>query len=177
MQKLALVLLGVVVVCSGCETLSAQQRRQGEMRRYNEMANLRASVQRIEQRLDGIEAGREDLYAQISDLRETQARDAAQHDTALQAIEIKLTAQTSAQESMRKGLVSELSRKMATIIKTQAPAPARHSESGYEHVVKPGQTLSEIAKAYGVSISVVTRANKLKNPDDLRVGQTLFIPE
>jgi LysM repeat protein len=44
-------------------------------------------------------------------------------------------------------------------------------------VVKPGETLSEIAKAYGVRISVITKSNNLKNPDDLRVGQTLFIPE
>jgi LysM repeat protein len=44
-------------------------------------------------------------------------------------------------------------------------------------VVQPGETLSEIAKAYGVSVSVIIRENNLQKPDQLRVGQKLFIPE
>lgn len=43
------------------------------------------------------------------------------------------------------------------------------------HVVKKGETLSSIAKKYGVTISELKNANALKN-DNIREGQTLKIP-
>jgi LysM repeat protein len=49
-------------------------------------------------------------------------------------------------------------------------------EQGYEHVVEKGQYLSTIAKAYGVTVDEIKKANNLKN-DTLRVGQKLFIPK
>jgi LysM repeat protein len=178
MRTLAFILVGLTVASSGCETLSGQQRRQGEMRRYSEIANLKASVKRLEQRIEGIETSQEEIYTQIADLRDAQDRSENQRDANLQAIESRLTAQSAAQARMRKDLVAELSGKMATIIKTQSQTTQRHqSEVGYEHVVKSGETLSEIAREYKVSVSVVVKANKLKSADDLRIGQTLFIPE
>ena len=44
-----------------------------------------------------------------------------------------------------------------------------------EHVARPGDTLSGIAKKYKVPLAVLIRANKLPN-DRLRVGQVLKIP-
>ena len=177
MRNITFLLVAVAIMGSGCETLSGRQRRQSETRLYHEMANMKASVQRLEQRLDGLEAGREDVYAQLAAIQATQDRLTAQRGAELEALDSKLAAQKAAAERTRQELVDKLSRKMADIMKTSAPATAVRSESGYEHVVKPGETLSEIAKAYGVSVSVITKANSLKNPDDLRVGQKLFIPE
>ena len=54
-----------------------------------------------------------------------------------------------------------------------APAPA---SSGYNHIVEAGQTLSEIARGYGVTVNAIKQANGLKN-DNLRIGQKLFIPD
>ena len=60
---------------------------------------------------------------------------------------------------------------------SQTSSQARTSSlSGYEHKVEAGQTLSEIAKAYGVSMKKIIEANKLKG-DVIRVGQILFIPD
>jgi LysM repeat protein len=158
---------------SGCETISGQQRRQREARMMNDIHNLKASVQRLEQRLDGIEAGNEDIYSKISSTQSSRSRLEAKHRAELAALESKLAAQRAEQERMRKQLVTELSSKMEKIIKTQA-APVI---SGVEHTVHPGETLSEIAKAYGVKSSVIIKANRLKNPDDLQVGQKLIIPD
>jgi LysM repeat protein len=167
----------ILMGCSGCETLSARQRRQGETRLHSDIANLKVSVQRLEQRLDGIEAGNEQVHAQIADLRHVQDRAFEKNGASFQEIERKMAAQSTALKRIRKEMVADLSQRMAKIIQSQ-PRPARAaSDSGYEHVVKPGETLSEIAKAYGVKAKVITSANKLKNPDDLRVGQKLFIPE
>lgn len=54
-----------------------------------------------------------------------------------------------------------------------APAP---TGSGYNHIVEAGQTLSEIARGYGVTVAAIKQANGLKN-DNLRIGQKLFIPD
>ena len=76
---------------------------------------------------------------------------------------------------MHKQIVAELSRKMATVMKSHAPSAG--SEYGREHVVRPGETLSEIASAYGVTLNALVRANGLKNANAIRVGQKIFIPE
>ena len=51
------------------------------------------------------------------------------------------------------------------------------SGSGYEHKVERGQTLSEIARGYNTTISKIIKANKIKKPSNIRVGQILFIPD
>ncbi len=56
--------------------------------------------------------------------------------------------------------------------------PRTGSRSGryYEHEVGPGQTLSEIAQVYGVSVDVIISENKIQNPSLIRAGQKLLIP-
>jgi spore germination protein len=44
------------------------------------------------------------------------------------------------------------------------------------HVVQRGQTLSEIAEAFGTTAEEITRANELSAPGQLVVGQALVIP-
>lgn len=51
------------------------------------------------------------------------------------------------------------------------------ASSGYEHKVERGQTLSEIARGYNTTVSKIIKANKIKNPSSIRVGQVLFIPD
>jgi LysM repeat protein len=52
---------------------------------------------------------------------------------------------------------------------TTAPAPRTYT-------VKPGDELKHIAADYGVSIWSIIDSNDIPNPDSLRVGQTLQIP-
>jgi LysM repeat protein len=54
------------------------------------------------------------------------------------------------------------------------PAPARAART---HVVQRGETLSSIATNYNVAVRELARANKLKDADLVRLGQTLLIPE
>jgi murein DD-endopeptidase MepM/ murein hydrolase activator NlpD len=44
------------------------------------------------------------------------------------------------------------------------------------HHVSPGQTLWSIARAYGVDVQTLARANQLSNTNALEVGQKLYIP-
>ena len=51
------------------------------------------------------------------------------------------------------------------------PLPA-----GIYHIVGSGQTLYRISKAYGVDLNELMRVNNIKDPDQLGVGEKLFIP-
>jgi lipoprotein NlpD len=63
-----------------------------------------------------------------------------------------------------------LPEKVVSLPKTEATTP------GIYHQVERGQTCWSIAKAYGVDVKTLARANRLTNTSVLRVGQRLFIP-
>jgi len=43
-------------------------------------------------------------------------------------------------------------------------------------VVQPGETLSQIAKQYGVSVDALMAANGIADPHLIKIGQELIIP-
>ena len=47
---------------------------------------------------------------------------------------------------------------------------------GVYHTVKKGETIWRICQTYGVSAKEVSRVNRLKNSEKIRVGQKIFIP-
>ncbi|MFH1143141.1 MAG: LysM peptidoglycan-binding domain-containing protein [Candidatus Eisenbacteria bacterium] len=59
-----------------------------------------------------------------------------------------------------------------------APEDLRASNSGdpVRHSVRRGETLSAIAKRYGVGIKDIQKANKLRNINSISPGQSLLIP-
>jgi LysM repeat protein len=57
---------------------------------------------------------------------------------------------------------------------TIAPSPTPRAKT---YVVEPGDELRHIAADYGVDIFKLIKANNIPNPDSLRVGQELRIPD
>lgn len=45
------------------------------------------------------------------------------------------------------------------------------------HVIKPGETLWTISRAYGVPMNIIIETNQVPNPNNLVVGQTIVIPD
>lgn len=62
------------------------------------------------------------------------------------------------------------------VLERYAALPPSERVNFVEHVVRRGQTLSEIGRRYGVSVSVLRAANGYVNPRRLRIGQRLIIP-
>ncbi len=54
--------------------------------------------------------------------------------------------------------------------------PGASGSDGVRHKVKRGESLSEIAARYRVSVSALVRANDIRNPNVIRIGQTLTVP-
>ncbi len=177
--------LGLVGIC-GCTTVGMEQQRNQEMRLAGEVSDLRITVQRLEHRMAGLSAEQDvmgqDLERLRGELRQGQVRQQAD----LAGLVARLDAQSKAQVALRKELADDLSSRMAAILETQTRAQAAahqrttargpRAQTGYEHEVQPGETLSEIARAYGVSSAAIIEANQMRNPDVLRAGQKLFIP-
>jgi spore germination protein len=51
-----------------------------------------------------------------------------------------------------------------------------HAQEVVYHTVRPGESLSRIARRYGVSVGAITGANGISNPNLVRPGQVLSIP-
>lgn len=59
-------------------------------------------------------------------------------------------------------------------VENVSPAPSVPSEQTY--VVQPGEHLSQIARRFGISWTVIAQANNIADPNHIYAGQTLTIP-
>ena len=91
------------------------------------------------------------------------------------------TLQTVAQQIAK--LAKETNAAIAAVAKGQATRPTISTEfsddfpkEGVTHTVQAGETLSTIAKRYGVPMKNIQNANRIADPTKIHVGQSLFIP-
>ena len=131
-----------------------------------------------------------DFHLQQIDTRldrlEGSLRDAGTPQADLAALREEVRQLRTERETLKKEVVDELSREIAKLLAAQqtsaVPAPrggsrtSQAQQSGYEHKVQAGQTLSEIAAAYKVPVDKIKRANNMSS-DAIRVGQILFVPD
>ena len=77
---------------------------------------------------------------------------------------------------MRPGvMIGEPESTSATPATVTTPIP-RATNGITTHTVARGETLTSIAKLYGISIGELQRFNRIEDPLKLRAGQTLMIP-
>lgn len=180
--------LGVCAVLSlgGCITTSQDQARAEAQRREDQLI-MTQEVRQLEGRLEGLEMEIQGVNRTVDGVSRTAAQGARVESESLRAamasLESRVKALESARARDREEIIDHLTRKITQLMSdrgaTRASATTRSSSSdyGYEHVVQAGENLSRIAAAYGVSMSAIVEANNLSKPDQLRVGQKLFIPE
>lgn len=187
-RALALVAaLGAAALSTGCVTPYAAAEEQAA--RQAELDLLREQFRRVEGRIEGIELEIERLRRDV-DLARSQPSgpsrgDVEQLQSRLVALESQIRSVDTARQKDRQEIIDNLSGKISQIVSSSRPASrpaapqtrrATGPQEGYEHVVEAGQTLSAIASAYNVSSKAIIDANNLARPDQLRVGQKLFIP-
>jgi lipoprotein NlpD len=59
---------------------------------------------------------------------------------------------------------------------TTQPKRAMRPAPGIFHIVQPGENLFRIGKAYGTTSAELARANGIRDPRQITVGQKIFIP-
>ena len=136
----------------------------------DENAMLAASNAELKQRVARLENDTRALADEIAALRKKIAADAEVRKNQLNRLADKLS------ENNRPEKKPQAARPEKKIQKGAAPAaPAAEEVEYIEHVVEKGTTLNALAKAYGVKVAEIIKANKLKNTN-IYVGQKLLIP-
>ncbi len=59
----------------------------------------------------------------------------------------------------------------------EGATPEANTEGQETYTVQPGDTLAEIAAAFGVTLEALVEANNIENIDVIEVGQVLIIPQ
>ncbi|MFA5043855.1 MAG: LysM peptidoglycan-binding domain-containing protein [Kiritimatiellia bacterium] len=187
-----LAIIGIVAglaVLSGCVSMqdsSEATQQQEDMlllkedltRAKGKLETLEMEYQRLVRELDAMQGTAESSKGATSS---TQAR--------MDELERRLNMLESARAKDRQAIVDQLSGKMADIMgekpaaksnpkgKSTAIKAGAAGTTGYEHVVKTGDTLSAIASAYKVKPGAIVEANNLQSPYLLQIGRKLFIPQ
>ena len=173
--------LCILTVCSlaGCTTYDDSR---SAVQENENLLVLREDVNRCNDRLKTMEIEQQHIMNEIQQLR-AKGQD-ENTKIKLDEMERRITALDAARASDRQAIIDQLSGNVAKMMGGTAASKtatkkvaASTSDTGYEHVVKEGETLSAIAAAYKVKPSAIIEANNLKNPDNLRKGQKLFIPQ
>jgi LysM repeat protein len=177
--------LGLLLSGSGCVTMLDEKSLARQQADYD---SLRADVDVLKEKLNIIQAEQQALARDLEAARRTPREDTAAR-ARVEQLEQQIRAVNTARESDRRQIVDDLSKKVAGLVNASggsASSSGRSStgrlggggaaETGYEHVVKTGETLSAIAQAYKVTVSAIMKANAIKTSDKIRVGQKLFIP-
>lgn len=149
-----------------------------------EVQYLREEMRRMNDRLQASEA-------QVGDIQRTaysaeanrsafaSAAEVAALRSQIETLQRQVRELDAARAGDKREIYDDISKKVADIVKksTPPPPPPKKSQSGYEHEVRPGETLSAIAQAYEVKMDAILKANNIKNANSIRVGQKLFIPD
>jgi hypothetical protein len=167
----------MLVLGSGCVTLVDQNT---VAQQQADMEKLQENVQRIQEKINGLELEQQNLQRDLGSMKGAPKEDMLVRNR-LDTLERQVQSLAAGRDADRKQIVNQV----ASIVGASSSGSSGRSssgrsgsgaQSGYEHVVESGQTLSAIAVAYKVSTSSIKKANSLKS-DTLRVGQKLFIPK
>ncbi|MDK2858207.1 MAG: hypothetical protein PWQ29_714 [Verrucomicrobiota bacterium] len=163
MKKLFFTLFAAGLL-SGCETVQLQSRSSRAARTQEQLI-----AQENQQRMNG----------RIETLEMEVGRISRDLDALSNRLDSRCAAIEQKSEADKREMINRLSAELQTLIKqSSAPAaPAGGGSYGYEHIVRPGETISTIAKAYNVTAKAIIDANHIQNPNILSVGQKLYIPQ
>ena len=179
------------LLTSGCVTTYDNTRTRQVVQEREDILLLREDIRRLSGRVEIIESELDRIARDLHQQRAEQTRASQTGQQASEAriadLDRRIAEVDRLREQDKKEIVERLSKTIEQMMRTATPprgssgarstSTAATSGRGVEHVVGPGQTLSEIASAYGVTSKVIIDANQLRNPDRLQVGQKLFIPD
>jgi LysM repeat protein len=174
--------LSTLLLLSGCQT---PQQQQQETQRKMWEDSLSRRVVDIENRIFDLEQNLAVQKRQLNNLDQqmTEIQNASVSATGRQASEVEIlrkevAAAQVATEKKINIILDEVARENKRILQSISSARGGASYSqGYEHVVKSGETISTIAREYKVTTDAIVAANQLTDPNNIRVGQVLFIPQ
>lgn len=149
-----------------------------------EIEDISASINNVSSRADNYGRQSDSRGADIAALRTEVTALRQQIDAVNAKVDAIPGTLSKLLEEQRRGIMTNVDQNIRTAVaniprstpRQQSSSSSSGSGKFYEHEVQSGQTLSEIARAYDVSVSEVMRENNIKNESVIRVGQKLLIP-
>ncbi len=180
---------GLAMAGTGCVT--TQEDEGPPPASQADVGYLREEIRRLTARLDASEAELGRVQGDVASSRSSQpsyasAAQVQSVQTQLDDLQRQIRALDAARVQDKKDIYDDITKKIAALLKSSSSSSSATaksttrsaSQSGIEHVVQPGQSLSKIAAAYNVKMSVIAEANGMKSVDaPIFVGQKLFIPD
>jgi len=144
-----------------------------------DMARIEGDIETLNMRLDQMS---KNLDRSQSSAAHTGSAQSAALERRTMDLQERIDRLEAARRNDREEIINSITARVTKIVAGQGPRqkpsrPTGGSQTGYEHTVGSGETLSAIASAYSVKMKTIIDANNLSDPNNLRVGQTLFIPE
>ena len=145
------------------------------------LSRLRADVEDLQFKQQQMQKDLAKIQADLQELRRS-GSGAPAND--LQALQARVDALDAAREKDKQVILDQLAKELAALNTSRAgskassstPASSTTSEKK-EHIVGKGETLTTIAKVYGVSVEDLKKANNISNPNEIKIGQKLLIPK
>ncbi|MDA3923074.1 MAG: LysM peptidoglycan-binding domain-containing protein [Kiritimatiellae bacterium] len=172
--------------------------QRGNERNKNDLAQIKITsemtnieCQRLSEQIDALNRNQQLIDNRLRNI-ESQLSSGNQTQKEVAVLRREIESVRSNREQLRSQITEDLATKIEKVAAKQqraiqnsqrpvasstAGSPSAASGSGYEHKVERGQTLSEIARGYNTTVSKIIKANNIKNAANIRVGQTLFIPD
>ncbi len=174
-RLLPAITLLLLLHATGC--ITPTQRRAHQVQQRAESDHVQSSIAALKERIAALEISQQEVIARMNNTRTAVRAENDAMRKRLNEIKVELRQIDAARASDRQKLYDKLASKMAAIVNSPSISTGGVSEFGREHKIKAGETLSQIAKAYGTSLKAIMAANRLKNANTIREGQVLFIPE
>jgi LysM repeat protein len=145
------------------------------------LSHLRADVEDLQFKQQQMQKDIAKIQEDLQALRRS-AGGASNSD--LQALQARVDELDAARQKDKQAIIDQLAKELAALNPPRAGEKAGGSTSassttsaGKEHVVAKGETLTTIAKVYGVSVEDLKKANNISNPNEIKIGQKLIIPK
>jgi roadblock/LC7 domain-containing protein len=139
-----------------------------------DLARLKAQVEALERHSERLEARLATAEGQAREIGRLRG-ELLEYREDVKRLQVEMPQKMGA--TVQKMLTDSQTKTIAQVEKAIASRPAQAlKQSGYNHEVASGQTLSLIAREYKTTVNAIMKANNLQSANNIRVGQTLFIP-
>jgi len=161
-----------------------------------DVQSLQEQLGKTQLQLEVLERKQQQILDSFDRLLKNQQSLTARLETLSAQTETRFSALPEREQAVKKEIVTEVSQQIQALAKETnkaiaALAEARtttpnvnvrtrfsddYPETGVAHVVKPGETISGIARQYGSTIDYIMNANRIANATGLKAGETIFVP-
>jgi TolA-binding protein len=183
--------LSLAVVSAGALSLlcACQSPRQQRLDRARSIESMRLQEEQLNRMSGSMRDAQEQYGAAIQHITSMQGQIATMErriqalSSEVESLKQQVALERQARQADMDRLLQQVAKETAAALRSASPPAGGGRSSGpatagefYEYTVESGATLSAIAKAYGVSIDSIRKANRMKD-DNLRVGQKLYVPK